>query len=75
MELLAWIKSFLSYGFLLCVEEPVLTSCLDVFQGKGITAAVIGEIIKERRMILRYRGDEETLFDLTRETLTGGAAC
>jgi len=72
MELPAWIKSFLSYGFLLCVEEPALTSCLDVFQEKGITAAVIGEIIKERRMILCYRGDEETLFDLTRETLTGG---
>jgi len=26
-------------------------------------------------MILCYGGDEEALFDLTRETLTGGAAC
>jgi len=71
MELPVWIKAFLSYGFLLCVEEPALPSCLDAFQQKGITAAVIGEIRKDRRMILRYHGDDEVLFDFTRETLTG----
>ncbi len=74
MELLGWIKAFLSYGFLLCVDEPSLSSCLDAFQQKGITAAVIGEILRDRRMILRYQGAEETLFDFTQESLTGGAA-
>jgi hypothetical protein len=72
MELLGWIKAFLSYGFLLGVEEPSLPACLDAFQQKEITAAVIGEILKDRRMILRYQGAEETLFDFTRESLTGG---
>lgn len=71
MELLAWIKAFLSYGFLLCVEDPSLPSCVEAFQQKGITAVVIGDIIRDRRMILRYRGGEETLFDFSRESLTG----
>ncbi len=71
MELLGWIKAFFSYGFLLCVEDPSLPSCLEAFQKKGITAVVIGDILKERRMILRYNGDDAVLFDFTRETLTG----
>lgn len=71
MELLIWIKAFLSYGFLLCVEEPALPSCLGVFQEKNITASVIGGILRERRMILRSHGDDAVLFDFTRETLTG----
>ena len=73
MDLLAWIKAFL-YGFLLGVDEPALSACLDAFRQKGITAAVIGEIRAERRMILRFQGDEATLFDFTRESLTGGPA-
>ncbi len=74
MDLPAWIKAFLSYGFLLGVDEPSLPACLDAFRQKGITAAVIGEILKDRRMILRFQGAEETLFDFTRESLTGGRA-
>jgi len=74
MDLLAWIKAFLSYGFLLGVDEPALPACLDAFRQKGITAAVIGEIRAERRMILRFLGAEATLFDFTQESLTGGPA-
>ena len=74
MDLLAWIKAFLSYGFLLGVDEPALPACLDAFRQKGITASVIGEILKDRRMILRFLGAEATLFDFTQESLTGGPA-
>ena len=71
MELMSWLKAFLSYGFILCVEEPSLPLCLDAFRRKGIAAAVIGEICSERRVILRYHGDEEVLFDFSRESITG----
>jgi selenophosphate synthetase-related protein len=71
MELMSWLKAFLSYGFILCVEEPSLPLCLEAFHRKGIAAQVIGEIREERRIILHSAGEEEVLFDFSRESITG----
>lgn len=71
VNLLNWLKSFLSYGFILCVDEYHLSACLDAFHEKGLTAEVIGEIQEQKQIALRYEDDEEVLYDFNKESITG----
>jgi len=71
VELLTWLKCFLSYGFILCVDDENISSCLEPFQKKGISAAVIGIVQQESRIVLNYRGNEEFLYDLGIESILG----
>ena len=69
--LLDWLKAFLSYGFILCVDDSCLEACLDSFHKKGIDAGVIGEVIEENKLILQFKGAREILFDFDKESITG----
>ena len=71
VELLTWLKSFLSYGFILCVDDDGLSACLEPFRKKGISAEVIGKVLQEPRIVLRYGEDEEILYDLSKESILG----
>ena len=66
-----WLKSFLSYGFILCVDDHNLSPCLDSFHKQGIAAEVIGEIVEQPRVVLSSQGAEEVLYDFTRESIIG----
>ena len=69
--LLDWLKAFLSYGFILCVDDSCLGACLDSFHKKGMDAGVIGEVIEENKLILQFKGAREILFDFDKESITG----
>jgi hypothetical protein len=71
VHLLKWLKSFLSYGFILCVDDHNLSSCLDAFHKQGIAAEVIGEIVERPQVVLRSQGTEEVLYDFNRESIIG----
>ena len=71
VELLTWLKCFLSYGFILCVDDENLSSCLEPFRKKGISAEIIGKVQQESRVVLNYREDEEILFNFGRESILG----
>jgi len=71
VHLLKWLKSFLSYGFILCVDDHNLSSCLDSFHKQGIAAEVIGEIVERPQVVLRSQGTEEVLYDFNRESIIG----
>ena len=71
VRLLAWLKSFLSYGFVLCVDDARLAACLEPFRNKGICAEVIGKVLKEPRIVLSSGEDEGVLYDLSRESILG----
>jgi len=71
VQLLTWLRSFLSYGFILCVDDANLAACLDPFHTTGIAAEVIGEVMEDPRLVLRFEGSEEVLYDFTRESLIG----
>lgn len=71
VPLLNWLKSFLSYGFILCVDECHLSACLDAFHKKSLVAEAIGEIRKQRQIVLRYENNEEILYDFYKESITG----
>ena len=71
VELLTWLECFLSYGFVLCVDDEKISSCLEPFQKKGLSAEVIGRVQQESRVVLNYRGNEEVLYDLSKESILG----
>ena len=71
VSLLDWLKAFLSYGFILCVDDSCLGACLDSFHEKGMDAGVIGEVIEENQLILQFKGAREILFDFDKESITG----
>lgn len=71
VELLTWLKCFLSYGFILCVDDESISPCLESFRRKEISAEVIGTVQQEPLVVLNYRGDEEILFDFGKESILG----
>lgn len=70
-QLVDWLKAFLSYGFVLCVDNDKTAKVIEEFSRKGITAAVIGEVTQERKILVSYQGRRDLLFDLNRENITG----
>jgi selenophosphate synthetase-related protein len=71
VHLLKWLKAFLSYGFILCVDDYNLSPCLDSFHRKGIAAEVIGEVVKQPHVVIRSQGTEKVLYDFNKESIIG----
>ena len=66
-----WLKAFLSYGFILTVDQEMTPQVIDAFSQQHITAQVIGTIIAERCLQVTLAGEQGILFDLVREPITG----
>jgi len=71
VPLVNWLKSFLSYGFILFIDDSCLSACLDSFHKKGISAEVIGEVSEQHQIVLQFKGAEEILFNFDEESITG----
>jgi selenophosphate synthetase-related protein len=69
--LIDWLKAFLSYGFVLCVDKNKSTNVVEMFEKKNITASIIGTVTEERTYMLEYQGSSDMLFDLGKEDITG----
>jgi len=69
-----WLTAFMSYGFVLAVEDDKLQSLVQLFATQGISATVIGEFREDKRAMLRSEGRETLLWDLGQEAFTGGSA-
>ncbi len=69
--LIEWLKAFLSYGFVLCVDKQKSDEVIAKFTEKNITASVIGRVTQERTYTLEYQGRSDMLFDLDKEDITG----
>jgi len=69
-----WLLTFPSYGFVLTAPARKSREVVRMFDRRGISAAVIGKVVKERRLWLEYEGKREVLFDLQRDPITGISA-
>lgn len=66
-----WLCCFPSYGFVLSVEEEHTGAVIERFSRRGISCAVIGETDASGRLCLADADNEELLWDLHAEPLTG----
>jgi uncharacterized protein len=71
IDLLDWLVCFQSFSFILAVAPANTEEVLSVFRERNLTAAAIGKVTREPRVILTDRGEEELLFDWEREKITG----
>lgn len=66
-----WLKVFPSYGFVLSAESRDCPKCLRIFRERGIAAEVVGKVTDDLKIKLSYRNQEASLFDFSREGITG----
>jgi len=71
LDLSDWMVSFQSFGFVLSVRPENSLRVVDLFQERRITAAVVGNVTEGRTVTVRSGSEFETLFDFTKDTITG----
>jgi AIR synthase-related protein len=66
-----WLQTFPSFGYLLSVAPANLSAVLARFGERGIAAADIGTITRDRRVVIADGEVSETIWDFAREPLIG----
>ena len=66
-----WLQTFPSFGYLLAVAPANLSAVLARFGERGIAAADIGTITRDRRVVIADGEVSETIWDFAREPLIG----
>jgi selenophosphate synthetase-related protein len=66
-----WLFSFQSFGFILSVPPRHSDQVIGLFHERKINASVIGKVTKEPRIKIMQGSDVETLFDFTKDKITG----
>jgi putative methanogenesis marker protein 2 len=71
MDLSAWLKMYPGMGFVVTARPEDEGEVLGVFERRGLTAAAIGEVTEERKLVISFGRESTTLFDLESESVTG----
>jgi putative methanogenesis marker protein 2 len=71
LDLLSWLKMYPGMGFVVTARPQNADAVLEVFSKRGLTPAVIGRTVEDRRLIIRSGKDQAVLFDLAKECVTG----
>lgn len=66
-----WLQAFPSFGFVLSVQPRHSAAVVAHFAERGIAAAVAGYVTTDRRLTLRFDGEEALFWDLDAEPLIG----
>jgi len=73
-QLLRWLLSFPSYGFVLSVAPQHVAAVLARFAARAIGAAVVGEVRAGSRVQLHHAGDDACLWDFSQQAFLGARA-
>ena len=68
-----WLQTFPSYGYLLAVSPANVAAVLARFRERSITAAAIGKVTADRRVVIADDRATETIWNFAREPLIGCA--
>ena len=71
MGIIPWCLSFQGYGFVLSVHPENTKTVIDLFEDRCISAAVVGSVTSDRKIVLIKGSETETLFDFPKEKITG----
>lgn len=71
LDLLAWLKMYPGMGFVVTARPENAEKVMEVFRRRGLTPAVIGNVVEDRRLVIRSGAKEAVLFDLAKECVTG----
>jgi putative methanogenesis marker protein 2 len=71
MEMLTWQRMYPGMGFVVTAPPEKAEEVARVFRDRGLASAVVGEVTKERRLVIESSGERAVLFDFDRENITG----
>ena len=71
MEMISWQKMYPGMGFVVTATPENADEVVGVFQRRGLSAARIGEVTGEERLVIVSGDDRAVLFDLRRDRITG----
>ena len=71
MEMISWQKMYPGMGFVVTAAPENADEVVGVFQRRGLSAARIGEVTEEERLVIVSGDDRAVLFDLRRDRITG----
>jgi len=58
-------------GFVVTTKPENAEKVIEVFERRGLTARVIGQVTDARKLVIRQGSEETVLFDLEKECVTG----
>jgi AIR synthase-related protein len=67
-----WLQMFPGYGFIVAADPEHAGEVVHLFEQQGITAAVIGELTEDSRVIIHDQGEKAVLLDWSMESLVVG---
>ncbi|HWQ20260.1 MAG TPA: methanogenesis marker 2 protein [Methanotrichaceae archaeon] len=71
MKLQSWLKVYPGMGFVVTCKPESVLQVIDIFESRGLTAARIGDVVEDRRLVMRSGQDQAVLFDFTKDCVTG----
>ncbi|MFX1519505.1 MAG: AIR synthase related protein [Promethearchaeota archaeon] len=66
-----WLIVNPGFGYLLTTHPNLAHQALTVFEKENLTAAVVGKITEDKRLIIIDGDKKSTVFDFTRDSITG----
>ncbi len=71
LDMSDWIVCFQSFGFILSVPPQFSKNVINLFRERGIDAAVIGKVVRERKITVKDGSEVQILFDFKKDKITG----
>ncbi len=71
IDLPTWLICFQSYGFVFSIPPSHEKEITRLFEEREITARVIGEVIDEPLVLLKWQNEKKILFDFRKDKITG----
>jgi len=71
LDMAGWLKMYPGMGFVVTTSPENAKEVLRIFEKRGLTAAVIGQVTAKLQLVLRSGGEEAVLFDFEKECVTG----
>jgi uncharacterized protein len=71
LDMAAWLKMYPGMGFVVTTKPENAEKVVSIFQKRGMTAAVIGQVTAEKQLVIRSGKETAVLFDFENECVTG----
>lgn len=71
LDLQSWLKMYPGMGFVVTTRPENVEEVMKIFSRRGLTPAVIGRVVEDRRLVIRSGKEEAVLFDFEKECVTG----
>ncbi len=71
VDLAQWLKSYQGCGYVVTCDPSNSQKVLEMYASVGVTAAVIGKITEEQRLLVRQGDQSAVMFDFEKEIITG----